>query len=126
MNYLQKKILESIRKTNKFKNFFMRENNKIALFRSFKYGAIFSTEIEKLLEREKAHFMIPMDELAEDHKELKESTNDNEDLSDYYLYATFMPPGDNKVIVSAENIQEEESYYCCESIVPIRTEEVCA
>eukprot|EP00344_Euplotes_crassus_P010995 CAMPEP_0197017288 /NCGR_PEP_ID=MMETSP1380-20130617/79459_1 /TAXON_ID=5936 /ORGANISM="Euplotes crassus, Strain CT5" /LENGTH=121 /DNA_ID=CAMNT_0042444373 /DNA_START=616 /DNA_END=981 /DNA_ORIENTATION=+ len=114
----------SIKKKSHFNWFFAKEHYKIALYRSFKYGAIFSTEIEKKLEQDNAHFMIPMDEIAVDHKELKESTNDNEDLSDYYLFATFMPPGDNKVIVSTQSIKDEESYYCCESIVPIRTEEV--
>jgi len=68
--------------------------------------------------------MVSMKELGEDHKELKESTNENEDLSDYYVFATFMPPGDSKVIVSSEDIHDETSYYWCESIVPIRTEEI--
>jgi len=124
VSLLQKKIMMSIKKKSHFNWFFAKEHYKIALYRSFKYGAIFSTEIEKKLEQDNAHFMIPMDEIAVDHKELKESTNDNEDLSDYYLFATFMPPGDNKVIVSTQSIKDEESYYCCESIVPIRTEEV--
>ncbi len=96
----------------KFKRLFASNHSKFALFRSFKHGAIFSTEIESRLEKEKAHFMVPMRELAQDHKELKESTTDNEDLSDYYCFATFMPPGDSKIIVSNENIQDEDTYFC--------------
>jgi len=113
-----------IKKTTKFRCFFLKENNKIALFRSFKYGAIFSTELEKYMEKDKPHFMVPISEMVIDHKELKETTNDNEDLSDYYVFSTFMPPGDNKVIVSNENIRDSDTYYLYESVVPIRNDEV--
>ena len=113
-----------IKKTTNFQRLLLRTEPKAALFRSFTYGAIFNTELTKKMEKDCPHFMIPMNELVEDHKELKESTTDNDDLSDYYVFSTFMPPGDNKVIVSSESIEDEDSYFLCESIVPIRTEEV--
>jgi hypothetical protein len=95
-----------------------------ALFRSEKYGAIFTSEIERLLDRENPFFMISMDDIIEDHKELKENTTKNEELSNYYVYATFMPPGENKVIVSFDDMSKPDSYYLCNEVVPIREEEV--
>jgi hypothetical protein len=95
-----------------------------ALFRSNKYGAIFTSEIEKLLKKESPFFMVSINNIIEDHKELKRNTMDNEELSDYYVYATFMPPGQNKVIVSFDNMENKDSYYLCDEVVPIREENV--
>lgn len=55
---------------------------------------------------------------------MNEKTKDNEELSDYYIYATFMPPGENKAIVSFEDMDNPDSYYLCNEIVPIREEDV--
>lgn len=35
-----------------------------------------------------------------------------------------MPPGDNKIIMSYENIEDKETYNLLEGIVPLRKEEV--
>ena len=95
-----------------------------ALFRSDKYGAIFTSEIEELLKKENPFFMVSINDIIEDHKELKRNTMDNEELSDYYVYATFMPPGQNKAIVSFDNMENKDSYYLCDEVVPIREENV--
>ena len=72
--------------------------------------------------------MIPVNEIGEDHNQLKHKsripTLSNEELSQYFVYATFMPPGDNKMILSYENIENKNSYNFIESIIPIRKEEV--
>ncbi len=68
--------------------------------------------------------MISIDDIVDDHKELKENTKDNEQLSDYYVYATFMPPGENKVIVSFSDMNDPDAYYLCNGIVPIREDDV--
>jgi hypothetical protein len=95
-----------------------------ALFRSDKYGAIFTSEIEKLLKKKNPFFMVSIDDIVGDHKELKENTKDNEELSNYYVYATFMPPGENKVIVSFSDMSDPDSYYLCNEIIPIREDDV--
>jgi hypothetical protein len=95
-----------------------------ALFRSDEYGAIFTSEIERLFAKENPFFMISINDIIEDHKELKENTTDNEELSDYYVYATFMPPGENKGIVSFSDMNDPDSYYLCNEIVPIREGDV--
>jgi hypothetical protein len=97
-----------------------------ALFRSDEYGAIFTSEIERLFVKENPFFMISINDIIEDHKELKENTTDNEELSDYYVYATFMPPGENKGIVSFSDMNDPDSYYLCNEIVPIREGDVSA
>lgn len=113
-----------IKKTTNFRRLLLKEPEKAALFRSFKYGAIFNTELTRWLKRDSPHFLVPMSELVEDHRELKESTTDNDDLSDYYVFSTFMPPGESKIIVTNEDMDQEDSFYLNESIIPIRSEEV--
>jgi hypothetical protein len=117
-------MIMGIKKTSKFRDFLSNGRHQAAFFRSYKYGAIFSYEIQNLLLPENPHYIVNMNDLIDDHKELKEETKDNDDLSDYYVYAAFIPPGDNKVIVSTESITDKNSYYLIESVVPIRTEEV--
>lgn len=74
------------------------------------------------------HYMISISELGEDHSQLKHKSRipklTNEELSQYYVYATFMPPGENKVIISYDDIENKESYNLLEGIIPIRKEEV--
>lgn len=117
-------MIAGIKKTSKFRDFLSNNRHQAAFFRSYKYGAIFSYEIQNQLLPENPHYIVNMNDLIDDHKELKEETKDNDDLSDYYVYAAFIPPGDNKVIVSTESITDKDSYNLIESVIPIRTEEV--
>ena len=97
-------------------NFLFNAGNKekSLLYKSNKYGAIYTTEIQKLLEEEHPYFMISLKEIAEDQKKIDDF------YDNYYAFATFMPPGENKIIVSYDDINEKESYNFLENIIPIR------
>jgi hypothetical protein len=123
-SFNQSKMVMSIKESSKFRNLLPNTLNQAAFYRSYKYGAIFSYEIQNLLAPDNPHYIVDMNDLIADHKELKEETRDNDDLSDYYVFASFMPPGDNKIIVSRESIIDKSCYYLMDSVTPIRTEEV--
>jgi hypothetical protein len=113
-----------ITKTSNFRKISLNYRNQAAFFRSYKYGAIFSYEIQNLLAPDNPHYIVNMNDLIDDHKELKKETKNNYDLSNYYVFATFMPPGDNKIIVSTKSITDKNTYYLNKSVTPIRTQEV--
>ncbi|CAI2385868.1 unnamed protein product [Moneuplotes crassus] len=125
--YTTEKILKCINKTRIFNIIFTSgDRNKTILYRSEKYGAIFSREVFKLMQKDHPHLMISPEELCENHKQLKREFPDltNEELSQYYAYATFMPPGDTKMIVCFDDIQSKDSYNLIQGIIPIRNEEI--
>ena len=97
---------------------------KAPLYRSSEHGAIYTNEVERLMADDDPYFMTPMSDLVEDYYELKDMATCNEELSDYYVYANFMPPGETKTLISFGDITDPKSYYLGQEVVPIRSQDV--
>jgi len=110
------KIVVPKKNANKF--------HKISLFKAEGFGVISSNDIQKLFKKNHPFFANPIDVIIDEHIELDRISRDNQFLSNYYVFATFMPPGDNKIIISYNDILDEDSYNLCDAIVPIRKLEV--
>lgn len=98
--------------------------NRVALYRTKDLGVVYSDELERAMAKNKPFFVNPMDALIDEHMQLEIISKNISDLSNYYAFATFMPPGENKIILSYEDILDEETYTLCDTVVPIRREEV--
>ncbi|CAI2359328.1 unnamed protein product [Moneuplotes crassus] len=119
------KMLKCIKKTRFFNILFKTGAKQNAIiYRSRRYGGIFTNEIEKLMKRDSPHFVIPMKDIVQDHQGLlegyKQKNLTNQELSQYFVYATFMPPGDTKIIINYDGIENKESHNLLESIIPVR------
>ena len=99
------------------------EVGRVALYNMGEHGAIYSDTFVNQLKQDHPYYVIQMDEINSEHHEL-EQLRSVDDLNNYYAFATFMPPGDNKVIVTFKNLFSKESYNYCKFVVPIRKEEV--
>jgi hypothetical protein len=120
--------MKSIKRTNMFTKMFfgqtkeMRE--KIALMKSQKYGMIASEKMRDMMKQDFPFYLTPWQHVVDDHYELERVDKDSKMLNEYYAFATFMPPGENKVVVTFKNILDKDSYNFNSSVVPIRKEEV--
>ena len=91
---------------------------KALVYKSRKFGSIYTTELQKFMKQDDPYFMVPLKDIAEDKNEMGEFENW------YYAFATFMPPGESKAIVSYGDIEDKDSYNMLENAIPIREEEV--
>ena len=112
-------MIKWIKRTRLFNRLFNAAiKNKVPLYKSLQYGAIYNTEIEKLMKHNDPYFAISMSDIVEDHPGNKNQNNN------YYAFATFMPPGENKIVMSYGNIKDKATYNLLEDIIPIRDKDV--
>lgn len=97
---------------------------KITLKKSQKYGMIASEKMRDLMKHDFPFYMIPWQDVVDDHHEMEKVNKKSKMLNEYYLFATFMPPGENKVVVTFKDILDRDSYNFNSFVVPIRKEEV--
>lgn len=102
------------------------ERERVPFYKSGKFGAIYSSEVFSLMKKDQPHFIIEPDEIGDTHKRLITNQPEigNEEISQYFLYATFMPPGDSKFIVSFDGTKDKDSYNFIQAEIPAANQEV--
>ena len=100
----------------------MRE--KIMLSKSSEYGCIASEVLREKMQHNHPFFIVPWAGLVTDHLQMEKVHRKSSFLSEYYIFATFMPPGETKTLVSFGDTMDKSTYHLNTSVVPIRKEEV--
>lgn len=67
------------------------------------------------------YIVISIEDVNRDHCEYMAEIGQ---LKDYYAFATFMPPGENKIVVTFDDLFDQNQYFLNKSIVPIRKTEI--
>jgi hypothetical protein len=129
LSMVEKSYTSVIKKTRMFSNIRISQEKefsqkRVALYRTEDLGVVYTDELEKTMCKDNPFFINPMNTLIDEHIQLELISKNISDLSNYYAFATFMPPGENKIILSYEDILDEENYNLCDTVVPIRRKEV--
>ncbi|CAI2383819.1 unnamed protein product [Moneuplotes crassus] len=125
-NIGKQKVIKCIQRSRIFNIIFrIVERARVPFYKSGKFGAIYSSEVFSLMKKEQPHFIIEPDEIGDTHKRLviDQPEIDNEEISQYYLYATFMPPGDSKFIVSFDGTKKD-SFHFIQAEIPAANQEI--
>lgn len=55
--------------------------------------------------------MIPMAEVIKSHHKLADTVINKSFLNEYYIYANYMPSGENKVVLTFDEVFNKKSYF---------------
>jgi hypothetical protein len=124
---LKKKAISAVKKTQILSKMLpankrLSTMSRTSLWNMGDNGNIYIDQLEAILKPEQPFYPISLQTIWSLHQELSDLNSDDVDLNEYYAFATFMPPGENKIIVSFKGSHAKSAYNFMNFVVPVQKE----
>jgi hypothetical protein len=113
---IRRKTIHALKKTNFIARFMDKgfsSLSRIQLFQTDNNAIVYLDLFLKKLEIDCPYYVVSPEDITSGHSDLVKNKRGIDVYNDYYVFATFMPPGDNKMILTFNSLYSKDSYNLC-------------